>query len=157
MQKFHRSISQVTGSTEKLTLFAPFHTIIGASEDNSGALKNIKRICSSVRAWESCVRSCSRDDAREILLSSMNQWKNFCAIVRKPSRDTDEYFNCERENQQYVSQNCQHVICGIALALGRSQPKKIFLRSRQKAIRLLRKPQRLSKKKTWLHPLLNKQ
>lgn len=82
-----------------------------------------------VKSWETCVRSCSRDNARAILLSSMDQWKKFCALMRKPTRGafrlvfcswkskttrciisvltaSNEYLNCERDHQQQVSKHC---------------------------------------------------
>ncbi|PIC18316.1 hypothetical protein B9Z55_024253 [Caenorhabditis nigoni] len=108
MTKFHRSIADITGigSSETTTMLAPFHKIIANTEDNRSAHKQIRALCQRVKSWETCVRSCSRDSARAILLSSMEQWKKFCALMRKPTRASNEYLNCERDHQQEVSKHC---------------------------------------------------
>ncbi|EGT30181.1 hypothetical protein CAEBREN_17628 [Caenorhabditis brenneri] len=87
-------------------MLAPFHKIIASTEDNRSAHKQIRSLCTRVKSWETCVRSCSRDSARAILLSSMDQWKKFCALMRKPTRASNEYLNCERDHQQQVSKHC---------------------------------------------------
>ncbi|EFO82773.1 hypothetical protein CRE_00260 [Caenorhabditis remanei] len=108
MTKFHKSIAEITGigSSETTTMLAPFHKIIASTEDNRSAHKQIRSLCTRVKSWETCVRSCSRDSARAILLSSMDQWKKFCALMRKPTRASNEYLNCERDHQQQVSKHC---------------------------------------------------
>ncbi|CAI5455451.1 unnamed protein product [Caenorhabditis angaria] len=105
--KFQRGIAEITGSADTSTMLAPFHRIISTNEDNKAAHKQIRILCSKVKGWETCLRTCHQNGARQVLLSSMDQWKRFCSVMRKPNRATMEFMNCERDHQQRVSHHCR--------------------------------------------------
>ncbi|CAB3400043.1 unnamed protein product [Caenorhabditis bovis] len=76
--------------------------IIGTSDDNDQAYRQFRTLCHAVKHWDTCIKSCSNDNAKAVFLSSMEQWKKFCAVMQN-----NEYLYCEREYRQQVKRNCE--------------------------------------------------